>query len=77
MTTTTDPPQDPRDGSWNPEEGTGPAIALVMLVLVSIILPLALGGEQTFGVQALGDHLAARFGLPTVFLDTACPGDPP
>jgi len=28
---------------------------------------------ETFGVRALGDHLADRFGLPVVFLDTACP----
>lgn len=28
---------------------------------------------ETFGVKALGGHLAARFGLPTEFIDTACP----
>jgi len=28
---------------------------------------------ETFGVKALGDHLTERFGLPTEFLDTACP----
>ncbi len=28
---------------------------------------------ETFGVKALGDHLSARFGLPTEFIETACP----
>jgi len=28
---------------------------------------------ETFGVKALGDHLRARFGLPTEFIDIACP----
>jgi len=28
---------------------------------------------ETFGVQALGERITARLGLPTVFLDTACP----
>ena len=28
---------------------------------------------ETFGVKALGDHLGARFGLPTEFIDIACP----
>lgn len=28
---------------------------------------------ETFGVKALGDHLASRFDLPTEFLETGCP----
>ena len=28
---------------------------------------------ETFGVKALGDHLTEQFGLPTEFVDTACP----
>ena len=28
---------------------------------------------ETFGVKALGEHLSARFGLPTEFIETACP----
>jgi dinuclear metal center YbgI/SA1388 family protein len=28
---------------------------------------------ETFGLKALGDHLAARFGLPVEFIETACP----
>ncbi len=28
---------------------------------------------ETFGVKALGDHLSSRFGLPTEFVETACP----
>jgi dinuclear metal center YbgI/SA1388 family protein len=28
---------------------------------------------ETFGVRALGDHLAARFKLPVEFIETACP----
>ena len=28
---------------------------------------------ETFGVKALGEHLGARFGLPTAFIDIACP----
>ena len=28
---------------------------------------------ETFGVKALGEHLAERFSLKTEFLDTACP----
>jgi len=28
---------------------------------------------ETFGVKALGEHLAVRFGLPTEFIETACP----
>jgi dinuclear metal center YbgI/SA1388 family protein len=28
---------------------------------------------ETYGVKALGDHLSERFGLPTEFIETACP----
>jgi dinuclear metal center YbgI/SA1388 family protein len=28
---------------------------------------------ETFGVKALGNHLSERFGLPTEFVETACP----
>lgn len=28
---------------------------------------------ETFGVKALGDHLAAHFGLPVTFLELGCP----
>jgi len=28
---------------------------------------------ETFGVKALGNHLTERFGLPTEFVETACP----
>jgi dinuclear metal center YbgI/SA1388 family protein len=28
---------------------------------------------ETFGVKALGEHLTERFGLPTEFIETACP----
>ena len=28
---------------------------------------------ETFGVKALGDHLSARFALPSEFIETACP----